>query len=129
MIAYTPLKNDPDRYNIETDVRYLSRLAQNAKDIMTLDNIIEGHANSTHRPREFWDSELAAITRIMSGLVEPFYDFFITAVNAEGDIAVDRSRQEKNRDPPGSLTFAWSARPRRTRKDHTQKEVVYDNGE
>jgi len=50
-----------------------------------------------HRLRGFWDEEMACMTRIYSRLAEPFESFFLTAMNAAGDIAINRENDPKNK--------------------------------
>jgi hypothetical protein len=96
MISYKPLKSDPNKYNVGCDDRHLRKLYQTAKDIQVWGRMVERYASSCNRPHGFWDSETAAVGRITAFLVNPFCDFFIAAINAEGDIAVDRTHDRED---------------------------------
>jgi hypothetical protein len=97
MILHKPLKSDPDKYNVGCDDRHLRRLYQAAGDVQVFGRIVEQYAKSCNRPGGFWDSEMAAVGRITAELMEPFRHFFITVINAEGDIAVDRTHDREER--------------------------------
>jgi hypothetical protein len=94
-MMYKPLKSDPDQYDIECDVAELHSLYRTARDIQVWGRIVEHYAESCRRPHGFWDDEMAATGRITASLVSPFCDFFLTTINAHGDITVDRSRERE----------------------------------
>jgi hypothetical protein len=98
MIMYTPLKSDPEKYNVGCDDRHLHRLYQAAGDIQVWGRIVEHYAEYGKRPHGFWDSEMAAAGRITAALMEPFRDFFIAVINAEGGIEVDRTHDREEQE-------------------------------
>jgi hypothetical protein len=103
-MLYKPLESDPEQYDIGCDSRELRRLYQKAKDIQVWGRIVEQYAKSCNRPHGFWDDEMAAAGRITASLASPFCDFFLTVMNAHGDIAVDRTRDRKEEEIPENYT-------------------------
>jgi hypothetical protein len=97
MIIQELLESDPDKYNIECSDRDLRRLYEAVGDIQIFGRIVERYAESGKHHHSFWDGEMAAAGRITAALMEPLRGFFIAAINAEGDIAVDRTHGRKER--------------------------------
>jgi hypothetical protein len=99
-----PLKDNPDKHNVEYDYRELEKLYQEARDVYRFSHIVKVYAGSNEH-RGFWDDDLEAISRIYSKMVHPFSDFFSTVINAAGEIAIDREHDpsQSEPEPPGTI--------------------------
>lgn len=95
-----PMKTDPDEYEVEYTYGELEKLLTLARDIQTFGRMVEDRAENTARKPGFWDGELACVARIQKRLVQPFADFFSTAVMSAGDIAVDRKHDPRHGENP-----------------------------
>ena len=98
MPLFKPVQGDPERCDVQYDYEELKKLWRNAKDIFMFSKMMEERAHNMNRLRAFWDEEMACMARIYSQLTVPFEKFFLTTINAAGDIAINRKHDPQYED-------------------------------